>query len=162
MVSMNKSREHVAMSRLVNASVDFEPNRTKSDLLETPSCLPVKAEESLLWNWFAMKRIDYKLLNEKMLHTTHEKNHFRMVFADFDDSPRRNTRAVVMKGSTPKRFGRYLRRTLQLSRQEGNDYVFLNAWNEWGEGNYLEPDVRHGYKYLKEIKAALEYQGKEI
>ena len=66
-----------------------------------------------------------------------------------------------MKGSTPGRFGKYLKKTLQLSRQEGNQYVFLNAWNEWGEGNYLEPDRKHGYGYLKEIKAALKDWEKE-
>ena len=78
-----------------------------------------------------------------------------MVFADFDDSPRRSARAVIMKGSTPKRFGHYLKKTLQLSKQEGNEYVFLNAWNEWGEGNYLEPDEKHGYGYLKKVKEVL-------
>lgn len=56
-----------------------------------------------------------------------------------------------MKGSNPNRFGRYLRKTIKLSRQEGNKYVFLNAWNEWGEGNYLEPDMRNKYAYLEQV-----------
>ena len=86
-----------------------------------------------------------------------------MAFVDFDDSPRRNTRAVIMKGSSPRRFGKYLKKTIQLSLQEGNEYVFLNAWNEWGEGNYLEPDIRYGYGYLNQIKKVLkELQGIEL
>ncbi len=160
-ISMNRGRENVEKSRWVNASVDFEPNRTKADLLDAKPMLQPKPENGFLWNSFAMKRIDYKKLNKKILGKEHEKNHFRMAFVDFDDSPRRNTRAIVMKGSTPERFGKYLRKTLQLSIQEGNEYVFLNAWNEWGEGNYLEPDTRHKYGYLNQIKSVLkELQGR--
>lgn len=155
-ISMNRGKENVEKSCWVNASVDFEPNRTKAELLESPSFLQPKAEGGMLWNRLAMRRIDYKKLNKKMLDKSHEKNHFRMAFVDFDDSPRRNTRAVIMRGSTPERFGRYLKETIRLSLQEGNEYVFLNAWNEWGEGNYLEPDTRHQYGYLKQIKAAME------
>ncbi len=160
-VSMNRCKENVEKSRWVNASVDFEPNRTKAELLESKTFLQPREKGGLFWNCLAMRRINYRKLNEKMLGKVHEKNHFRGVFVDFDDSPRRNTRAVIMKGSTPKRFGRYLRETMSLSLQEGNEYVFLNAWNEWGEGNYLEPDTKHGYGYLKQIKSALEDLKKE-
>ncbi len=154
-ISMNRCKENVEKSRWVDASVDFEPNRTRADLLEMKTVLRPKDRGGLFWNLLAMKRIDYKKLNKKMLNKTHEKNHFRGIFVDFDDSPRRNTRAVIVKGSTPRRFGKYLRETLKLSIQEGNEYVFLNAWNEWGEGNYLEPDTKHKYGYLKQIKSVL-------
>lgn len=151
-ISMNRFRENVWKSRWVNASVDFEPNRTKAEMIDTKAALPPKERGSLLWNRFVMKSIDYKKLNEKMLEKKHAKEHFRMMFVDFDDSPRRDTRAIIAKGSSPKRFGKYLRKTIRLSMQEENEYVFLNAWNEWGEGNYLEPDTRHGYSYLSQIK----------
>lgn len=154
-ISMNKCRENVNKSRWVNATVDFEPNRTKTDLLEKKTFLEPRQQGGLFWNCIAMRRIDYQQLNKKMLDKPHKKNDFRMVFVDFDDSPRRNIRAVIMKGSTPKRFGNYLRKTIELSCREGNEYVFLNAWNEWGEGNYLEPDTRYRYGYLGQIKSAL-------
>ncbi len=155
-ISMNRCRENVEKSCLVNASVDFEPNRTKAELLVEKPILNPKEEGGFLWNRLAMRCIDYRKLNEKMLGKEHAKHHFRMAFVDFDDSPRRSMRAVIMKGSSPKRFGKYLKKTMQLSMQEGNEYVFLNAWNEWGEGNYLEPDIRHRYGYLKQIKKVTE------
>lgn len=154
-ISMNRCSENVGISRWVNASVDFEPNQTRSDMVASGMVLQPKEEGSILWNRLAMGCIDYKKLNKKMLRKTHKKNHFRMAFVDFDDSPRRGMRAVIAKGSNPKRFGRYLRRMMQLSVQEENEYVFLNAWNEWGEGNYLEPDIRHGYGYLRQIKKVI-------
>lgn len=38
------------------------------------------------------------------------------------------------------------------SMECGNEYVFINAWNEWGEGMYLEPDEENGYVTLESIK----------
>ena len=153
-VSMNVCREHVARSRWVNASVDFEPNRTKREMPEA-AWIKTRRKGGWLKNRFAVRAIRYRTLNKKMLRVVHEKKHFRTVFVDFDDTPRRGLRGIVSRGSTPERFGNYLRKTLVLSLKEGNAYVFINAWNEWGEGNYLEPDEKYGYKYLKQVRRAL-------
>lgn len=155
LVSMNTCSEHVEKSCQVNASMDFEPNRTKSEKLQAESVIKPREKRGWLLNRFAVKQISYERLNHEMLKRKHGKNQFRTVFVDYDDSPRRGLRAVVTRGSTPHKFGKYLRMTLEKSREEGNAYVFLNAWNEWGEGNYLEPDTRHGYAWLKEIKKCI-------
>lgn len=154
LVSMNVCREHVERSRWVNGSVDFEPNRTKSERLQAPLFIKPKEKGGILWNRFAIKSISYDRINREMLRKDHERNQFRTVFVDYDDSPRRGIRAVVTRGSSPRKFGKYLRMTLEKSKEEGNEYVFINAWNEWGEGNYLEPDTRYGYGYLKELLRA--------
>lgn len=152
LLSMNVCREHVSKSRWVDGSVDFEPNRTKSERLKAPSPLTPKENGGEIWNRFAIRTIDYDTINRDMQAIPHGKNEFRTVFIDYDDSPRRGVRAVVTRGSTPKKFGKYLRETIRKSLSEGNEYVFINAWNEWGEGNYLEPDVRNGYGYLEEVR----------
>ncbi len=156
-VSMNVCREHVAKSIWVDGSVDFEPNRTKSEMLGTESAVAPKEKGGWLWNRFAVKAIQYDAINREMLRTPHEKNHFRTVFVDYDDSPRRGVRAVVTRGASPEKFGRYLKATLRQSLEEGNEYVFLNAWNEWGEGNYLEPDKRHGHSYLEKVRKCMDF-----
>lgn len=158
-LSMDLWREQAAKSRWVNGTVDFEPNKTRAEVMRQSTVLKSKESFSLFQNRFAIQTISYRALNEEMIKITHKKNHFRTVFVDFDDSPRRGVRAVIAKGSTPKRFGRYLEKAISLSRNEGNEYLFVNAWNEWGEGNYLEPDTRHGYGYLGELRRVVEKTG---
>ena len=155
-VSMNICRENAGKSRWVNGEVDFVPNKCRAEIMQNPFFLQPKAGKSLFWNRYAVRSASYKKVNEKMLQTPHGKNQFRTVFVDFDDSPRRGIRAVITKGSTPRKFGKYLRKAIQKSKKEGNFYLFINAWNEWGEGNYLEPDTRHGYSYLRQIKRILQ------
>lgn len=154
-ISMDTWRDHADKSRWVNASVDFEPGKTRGKIMRSVNWLKPAEKRSLIRNRFAVNSIDYQKVNMQMLKSPHEKNHFRTVFVDFDDSPRRGSRALITKGASPRRFGRYLKQAIGLSREEGNSYLFINAWNEWGEGNYLEPDTRHGYAYLNQVKRVL-------
>ena len=155
LVLMDVWRERSFKSKWVNGRVDFEPNKTRTEFTNKPVFLCPKEESHLIWNRFSIRTIGYRELNKKMLLTPHEKNHFRTVFVDFDDSPRRGTRAIITKGSSPRRFGEYLKESIRCSQKEGNEFMFINAWNEWGEGNYLEPDIRHRYDYLKQIRRVL-------
>ncbi len=154
-VSMNTGRDYTYKSKWVDATVDFEPNKTKAMLLSMPSSLQMKENGGGLWNRLAVKAIYYTLLNEQMLKIPHKKNQFRTVFVNYDDSPRRGKSAVVTKGATPARFEKYLKKTLLRSIQEKNEYVFINAWNEWGEGNYLEPDQKFKYVYLEAVRTVM-------
>jgi hypothetical protein len=62
----------------------------------------------------------------------------------------------VLHGSTPELFGRHVREALQRVRrlEGGRRLVFIKSWNEWAEGNYLEPDQRHGRGYLEALSEA--------
>ena len=57
--------------------------------------------------------------------------------------------------SNPKKFGKYMEKLMNISKNQGKDFVYLTAWNEWGEGAYLEPDERYEYEYLKELRDAI-------
>lgn len=81
---------------------------------------------------------------------------------DFDNSPRMGKNSFIMKGTTPQKFYRYFKQLYLKSRLLGNEYIFINAWNEWGEGMYLEPDETWGYGYLEAIKNVVEECRKEI
>ncbi len=79
------------------------------------------------------------------------------MFVDWDNTPRYAKLATVARDSTPAKFEKYL--SLQISNAHkyyNTDMMFLFAWNEWGEGGYLEPDQQVGYGYLEAIRAALD------
>ncbi len=75
-------------------------------------------------------------------------------FVSYDDTPRRGTKGCVFRETSAEKFQDYLTVMLAQSAAEGKDIAFLNAWNEWGEGMYLEPDVFSGYKMLEAVKYA--------
>ncbi|HEY5892363.1 MAG TPA: glycoside hydrolase family 99-like domain-containing protein [Chthoniobacterales bacterium] len=83
---------------------------------------------------------------------------FRGVIPQWDNTPRRLQSSSVFTKSSPAKYFQWLRAaTLQtMSQFEGEEQLlFINAWNEWGEGCYLEPDLRQGYVHLETTRHAL-------
>ena len=75
---------------------------------------------------------------------------------DFDHSPRSGRKGVIMHGSTPEKWGLLCKKTCELIEARGKEeLLFIKSWNEWGEGNYLEPDLRFGTGYLNELAKVL-------
>jgi len=79
---------------------------------------------------------------------------FPGVTPSWDNSPRRTERAWILVGSTPELYERWLREAVRRAPVE-HPLVFVNAWNEWAEGNHLEPCERWGRAYLEATRAAL-------
>jgi hypothetical protein len=81
---------------------------------------------------------------------------FEGAFVDWDNSARYRNRATVYRGATPEKFGSYMARLIEKvsKRPENQRFIFINAWNEWSESAYLEPDERYGMAYLEALKRA--------
>ena len=78
-------------------------------------------------------------------------------FVKCDVTPRRQERALIYKGATPEKFGQYMKRLVRKVREQyRQQIIFVSAWNEWGEGMYLEPDEQTGYAYLEGVKNAVQ------
>jgi hypothetical protein len=77
---------------------------------------------------------------------------FRGVFPSWDNTPRRMEAGLSYIGSSPEEYKKWLsfavRDTLDYNA-EPEHFVFINAWNEWGEGAHLEPCLKHGRGYLE-------------
>lgn len=80
---------------------------------------------------------------------------FHGCFVSYDDTPRRGRRGSIAVGASPKKFASYLRKLVDISSEQGKNFIFLTAWNEWGEGCYLEPDKNDGYGFLESLSASL-------
>lgn len=76
-------------------------------------------------------------------------------FIDWDNTPR-NKHGAMYTGFTIEKFEKNMSLLIKKSRENNKNMIFINAWNEWGEGAYLEPDEKYGYKKLEAIKKALE------
>ena len=88
---------------------------------------------------------------------------FPGVCLGWDNDARRPGRGVTMAGATPKLYGDWLHDagTHALAQAEAGGspdetIVFINAWNEWGEGTYLEPDLHFGHAYLAETRRVID------
>ncbi|MBO6119314.1 MAG: glycoside hydrolase family 99-like domain-containing protein [Lachnospiraceae bacterium] len=77
-------------------------------------------------------------------------------FVKYDDTPRKGYYATYIKNESPEIFEKYLMIQMEKANKMNCQYIFLDAWNEWGEGNYLEPDERFGYKYLEALKNSVD------
>lgn len=90
------------------------------------------------WIYDAIEKRDYR------------ENEYPGLIPDWDNTPRRSYKGLVYKGTTPQDFERVL---LSLSKKVTDDsFVYINAWNEWGEGAFLEPDENRKYAYLEAVR----------
>jgi hypothetical protein len=84
------------------------------------------------------------------------------VLPGWDNTPRSGNRGVVYEGETPELFKIYLQKAVERVAGYSNQrrIIFLKAWNEWAEGNYVEPDSVSGHAYLDAISSVLFPSGK--
>jgi lipopolysaccharide biosynthesis protein len=99
-----------------------------------------------IWNQVVNVRPDSKL-------TT-----YPGAFIDWDNTARYKNRATLFHGANPQVFGRWFEKLLNSMRERNlpENFIFLNAWNEWSEGTYLEPDEEFGYQYIEQLKNKLD------
>ena len=87
--------------------------------------------------------------------------YFRGVFPSWDNSPRRGKVGTIFFGSSPDKFCYFLKEQIKNTIDNKllkftEKIIFINAWNEWGEGCHLEPDTIYGTAWLEAVKSALD------
>ena len=126
--------------------------------------LPERAQNllrALRYSWFSgLSVYDYDLVWKHMLKVEREgaMASFPGAFVDWDNTARYVKRARIFRGASPQRFEHWFRQLVQITalRPELERTIFINAWNEWAEGAYLEPDERYGYGYLEALKRCMD------
>ncbi|MGE5491988.1 MAG: glycoside hydrolase family 99-like domain-containing protein [Actinomycetota bacterium] len=131
-----------------DASVDFQPD-WKAMTEEHPSVtLPdghVVVDYDVL--------VDAQLARPEVPH-----QRFPGVTPSWDNSARRKKGAFIIADSSPESYEYWLEETIrrQSDKPDSEQIVFINAWNEWAEGNHLEPDQKFGRGYLEATRRAAE------
>lgn len=104
-----------------------------------------------------LKVYDYETAWRIMFEARPAFPHIPTVFVGWDNTPRRGRDGIIIANSTPQKFAEALRQTLASVDDRANNerIVIIDAWNEWAEGNYLEPDMKHGRAYLEAVRNVL-------
>jgi Glycosyltransferase WbsX len=99
-------------------------------------------------------KYDYATARAKMRETKGACPAYPCIMVSWDNTPRRGEQGIVFTDASPEHFEQGLRELVESvqDRPSGHRLVFLNAWNEWAEGNHLEPDLQNGLKYLEAVR----------
>ena len=120
--------------------------------------------QNMIWSLWASSRRNYTIHQYDKVwsqiiqnNLKSSENVFPGAFVDWDNTARYGNRATIIHGASPERFKYWLEKLVKAVSQRPDDmnYIFLNAWNEWAECAYLEPDEKYGYAYLEAVKEVL-------
>jgi hypothetical protein len=139
------------------------PGVEKSKLLRPFRLLPDKIQDllrAIRYKYFpALTFYDYETVWQQILKVEQDGTlpTFPGAFVDWDNTARYAKRARIFTNATPERFAYWFKKLVEVTatRPAPEQLIFLNAWNEWSEGTYLEPDKRHGFKYLEAVRDGL-------
>lgn len=120
----------------------------------------IKAFWAVLRNYFHIPTVfAYKeAVKHMILQVDFEENVFPTVVPNWDHAPRSGTKNVMFKECDPKYFKKLVEAAINAIRDKDEEHqiVFIKSWNEWAEGNHMEPDLRYGRGYLEVLKQARE------
>jgi len=85
-------------------------------------------------------------------------NWYPTIIPNWDHSPRSGRRGNIFINSNPVAFKKHVKQVLETVKEKKPDHriIFLKSWNEWAEGNYIEPDLKFGRGYLEALKSAID------
>ncbi len=134
------------MGSELDGELYHEPQRAMRVIkqMSPTSWAPVRLSASEVWKQLLREKKDYSM------------QPYYEGFINYDDTPRRGLEGTVITDNSPDLFRINLSRLLKKNETMGSDITFLNAWNEWGEGMYMEPDEKNGYGFLEAIYSARE------
>lgn len=144
-----------------DAAAEFPPNM-KAKRFELPNLSKnvtplVKAFSCEVLDWRTCVEISRNFYEKSPINADYKL--FRGVCPSWDNTPRRRNSSRILLNSSPRGYHEWLINAIDYTCHRFYDpderLVFVNAWNEWGEGAYLEPDERHGYAYLEATRLAL-------
>jgi hypothetical protein len=116
-----------------------------------------KIVEYILKNFFILPIKKYNMRNiNNYLYVKEDswENVYPTIIPNWDRTPRSGRRANIYINSTPDEFKRQIEKCLGMIKNKNDEHkiIFLMSWNEWGEGNYVEPDIKYGNNYLNVLK----------
>jgi hypothetical protein len=148
--------------RAFQAKLEFEPMFTvRHDLplniqiVRYCKKLLRKTFRKIIPNGILLDKLDYDLIWSRIIgRKRHDdgKETFLGAFVDWDNSARKGENALIVTGGSPEKFSKYVEIQIENSKKLNSEFLFINAWNEWAEGTFLEPDKKYGFAYLEQLQ----------
>lgn len=81
-----------------------------------------------------------------------------VISPNWDHSPRSGAKGIILHNPKPEYFKQIVKRALEIVKEKpkNEQLILLKSWNEWGEGNYMEPDQEYGHGYLNALREAID------
>lgn len=101
----------------------------------------------------------YKEMSKYFINKEDRKrNIYPSIIPGWDHTPRSGHEGLVIHDSTPASFEKHVNKAINIIKDKEPEHriIFIKSWNEWAEGNYMEPDRRWGMKYLETLKKCIE------
>lgn len=98
---------------------------------------------------------NYKRIWKRIVNREFEDKVYPGGYVGFDATPRKGRYSTVTYNVNPRNFYRYFAELYKKCQENKKEFIFLTAWNEWGEGAYLEPDEKYGVAYLNAIQKVI-------
>ncbi len=168
LIAMNTGWGLDKAQNLYDAYMNFEPIRSITEDIsyrkqiqqfKGEHILDVDGKKCTLKNRiFAQNAFSYSYLCQQIEEVNEVKSikkTYLGAFPGWDNTSRKDEAGWIVSKSSPRRFGKHVERMLHCSEKLGNEYLFLNAWNEWSEGAYIEPDQKYGFAYLDELRRSI-------
>lgn len=170
------SFEYYDVIKTFDKGIEFEPLYTEKKILdqEIGTTLYQKIRYVLthpdvfmnkILHFCGLRPIIYnydKVWNRILMRTPDNKAIIPGAFVSWDNTARKGVKGTVFAGATPEKFGKYMTERIKTAREKyDSEFVFINAWNEWGEGAHLEPDERNRYGYLSELHSSMNENNEE-
>jgi len=162
------TRELIAENFKFDAAIEFQPlSRTLTQFLGSPKKQDTKFAKYFYIHSYLnyINKKDNIISYEKFVETDLQNSQenigvklFPGVCPSWDNSSRRTTgSATIFHGSTPDIFMKWVKGKVKKFKPYSPDenFLFVNAWNEWAEGNHLEPCERWGHQYLEALKEGI-------
>jgi len=144
--------------KLFNADLIFEPTYTQysrkiflwaNRIKRLVSKVMIKTIKP---NIIDVKRVYEKSISNEIAN----KNTYLGAFVNWDNSPRRGAKGTIFINFTVNDFSSYLEKMLLKAKKYNNQLFFINAWNEWAEGTFIEPSTIYGHQIGMSIKECLD------
>lgn len=105
-----------------------------------------------------LKKYDMAKINEHMFpEEDKQENVIPTLIPNWDRTPRAGKASTIYYNDTPEVFGGQIKKALNIieGKRQEHKILFLQAWNEWAEGNHVEPDIKYGRGYLEVLKSCI-------